>query len=418
MKREVEIFDISYDGAGVGKLDGKIVFVPKTLSDEIVEVEIEKENSKFCVGKIKEIKSQSPFRKNPLCPYFDVCGGCDFQHCDYEKEVELKKQIVSRELKKAAWENELDFQKCDNRFFYRNKIKLEVFENRPGYFKKGSKNFFEIECCPIATKEINDSIKLVKKFLSSNDLKELKSVYIKQVDEKIGICFLFDKNSKIDTKKLKNIQILQDFLIFFAFGDILESNFTKIVPLSENFKLVKNIFGEDIENDISSFNQINDEISKKLYDYVCEKTKNKNVINAYSGQGLLTAMIAKDAKSVLGIEFQKNAHISAEKLKNILKMKNMINICGKVENEISKILEKNKIDLIVLDPARAGCQKNVLEEIKRRKIDKILYISCNFSSLVRDLRILQPNYTIKSVKIFDMFPCTANVEVVSILERA
>ena len=417
MKNEVKIFDISYDGAGVGKLDGKIVFVPKTLSGEIVEIKLEKENSKFSVARVETLIQKSPDRQKALCPYFEICGGCDFQHCAYEKERELKTQMVSKELQKVGWTCKVEFEESDNRFFYRNKIKLEVFENRLGYFKRGTNEFFEIKTCPIATKEINDTIKKVESFLKGNQLKDLENVYFKQVDDNLAICFLFDKNAKIDTKNLKNIEILHDFLTFFAFGEVLESNSTKTIQAFGNEKLTKKMFGQNVEIDIAAFNQVNDFVAERLYDYVCQNTDGKNVINAYSGQGLLTALIAKTAKTAFGIEYQKSAHLSAEKLKNLLKQNNMHNICGKVENEIEGVLEKEKIDFVVLDPARAGCQKSVLEEIKRRKIPKILYISCNFSSLVRDLQILQQNYTIKSIRIFDMFPCTANVETVAILER-
>ena len=417
MKNEVKIFDISYDGAGVGKLDGKVVFVPKTLPGEVVGVQLEKENSKFSVAKIKTLIQKSLDRQKASCPYFEICGGCDFQHCTYEKEKNLKTQIVLRELQKIGWTGKIEFEESENRFFYRNKIKLEVFENKLGYFKRGTNEFFEIKTCPIATQKINDAIEKNKKFLKENQLKDLKSVYFKQVDDKLAICFLFDKNAKIDAKNLKNIEILHDFLIFFAFGEVLESNSTKIIQVFGKEKLTKNLFGQNIENDISAFNQVNDFVAERLYDYVCQNADGKNVINAYSGQGLLTALIAKTAKTAFGIEYQKSAHLSAEKLKNLLKQNNMHNICGKVENEIASVLKKQKIDFVVLDPARAGCQKSVLEEIKCRKIPKILYISCNFSSLVRDLQILKQNYTIKTIKIFDMFPCTANVETVAILER-
>ena len=143
----------------------------------------------------------------------------------------------------------------------------------------------------------------------------------------------------------------------------------------------------------------------------------KRIINAYSGQGVLSMLLEKKAKFVYGIEYQKTAHKSAEKLAMQLKEYKLENVCGRVEDEIEKILLKDNIDAVVFDPAREGCQKKVLEEVLKSGIKQIVYVSCNFSTQIRDIKVLQEKYEVKNVEIFDMFPCTANVETLVVLER-
>ncbi|MBP3431604.1 MAG: 23S rRNA (uracil(1939)-C(5))-methyltransferase RlmD [Clostridia bacterium] len=413
----VDIFDVSYEGAGVGKIDGQIVFVPKCLPGEQVEVQIVKRTNSFLIGKILRILKESENRVQAVCPYFSECGGCDFQHCDYETEQKLKKDVLRNELKKVGFDGQVDLQKSPSRFSYRNKLKFDVVDGILCYHKVKSKELFEVKICPIATKEINDALSKVENLLETNHFKNLKSVYLKQVEKDVAICFLFSKNEEKVVKNVKKMQILSGFSVFFAFGNILESNETKIIKLFGG-GLFKTFQGQKIVIDVSAFNQVNDEIASLLYDYVCENAAGKRVVNAYSGQGFLTFLLSQNAKFVYGIEYQKSAHESAEKLSSQLQSEYKIeNICGKVEECLPNVLLRDSIDLIVLDPAREGCDKKVVEAINDSQIDEILYISCNFASLVRDLRILNEKYDVEKVKIFDMFPCTANMETVAKLRR-
>ncbi len=422
-KECVDIFDVSYEGAGVGKIGGQIVFVPKTLPEEQVEVEIVKRSKSFLNGRLLGVKVSNQLRIEPKCPYFEMCGGCDFQHCDREYELFLKQKILKSELAKVGFCGDAKMNVAPQRYAYRNKVKFEIKDGKLGYFKPKSHVFFEVKFCPIACEEINQIIPKIEQFLTENRLKFLKNVYIKKVDGNIAICFLFDKNAEKMQKNVKNLSILDDFFVFFAYGDVLESNKTKVETLktrkSGSTKLSQNVYGMNVSVDVSAFNQVNDGVAKLLYDFVVEETKGLRVVNAYSGQGLLSALICQNAKFVYGIEVQRSAHESAEDLRKELWKDEfrMENICGLVEEELSKIVLRDKIDCIVLDPAREGCKREVLEVILHSGIDKTIYISCNFSTLTRDLRFLTPNFDIVSVQIFDMFPCTANLETVVVLRQ-
>ena len=406
-KVKVKIEDISYEGSGVGRVDGKVVFVPKTLVGEEVEAVLTKETSSFAVGELVNIVRASESRIDSECPYFAMCGGCDFQHCSYQEEEFIKKELVKEEFSKIENVENLDFVASEDRFWYRNKIKLEVDNGKVGYYKNKSHNFFEIECCPIATKEINAVLPTVKEFIGENNFRNLKNVYIKQVENKLAVCMLFLKNSK---KYQKNIKKL-------AYGDVLEDNKTEIFCVYGENDLKEKISNSCIEIEVGAFNQINSKIADKMYSEVLSAVENKRVINAYSGQGALTYLIAQKAKFVYGIEYQKSAHLAAEKLKLLISGYKMENVCGKVEENIAQILLRDKIDVVVLDPARRGCQKEVLEAILSSEIDEIIYISCKYSTQVRDIKMLKEKYNINKIKIFDMFPNTANVENVVFLKK-
>ncbi len=399
-KVKTQIFDVSYEGAGVGKTDGQIVFVPKSLPEEELEIEIQKKTNKFLIGKISKIIKPNKNRITAACPYFDVCGGCDFQHCTDECERQLKIHILKNELKKVGFNGDVEFESSDKRLGYRNKIKFEVKDGKIGYFKTKSHNFFEVEFCPIASKKINDSLPKIKEFLQANNFENLQNVYVKENEKSVGICFLFSKNAKKYAKNAKKIEILSNFDVFFAFGDILESDKTKLICVLGDKKF-----------DMRAFSQVNNFVAQKLYETLCNLAEGQVVVNAYSGQGVLSKMLAQKCKLVYGIEMQKSAHNKAE----LIKTANMTNICGKVEEKLKTI--NKKVDAIILDPARAGCQASVLQEIKNRKIEKVFYVSCNFATLIRDIKILQENYAIQSIKIFDMFPMTASLETLVIMGR-
>lgn len=403
MKKVVDIFDISYEGSGVAKLDGQVVFVPKTLPQERVEVEIEKQKASFATAKVVKLLKKSEKRCDAVCPYFDVCGGCAFQHCTQQYEQELKTNILKRELKKVGYAGKVNFVGSSKRFSYRNKIKFEVKDGKLGYFKNKSHDFFEVKFCPIADIEINHVLPAIEKFLDYAKPDGLKNVYVKVFEGKIGICFLFPKNAQKVPKNINFSAFFEGFSVFYAFGQVLESNHTQLVK----------VFGKG-NFPMDSFNQVNDEIAKKLYEHVVSATTGARVVNAYAGQGLLTSQIAQKADFVYGIEIQKSAHQQA--LKNA--PSNVCNICGAVENELEKVLQADKdVDTIVLDPSREGCRVAVLSSILQAGLRKVVYVSCNFATLVRDLGVLCENYAIENVTIFDMFACTNDMETVVCLEK-
>ncbi len=402
----VKIIDISYNGSGVAKRAGKTIFIPQTDIGEEVEVEIAKSMSKFDIGRVVKVVKASPFRTSPPCPYYGKCGGCSFQHLTYERELSLKKQILQNELKKAGYISGIDIEPSEDSYYYRNKIKLTYKQGQLGYISALSHNFINIKSCLLAESDILNAIHTVEEYLKKYSYSHLKSVYFRKFNDGVMIIFLFSKREKFLYSNL-----LDKHPIFLAEGEVLESDKTKLYKEYNATKMRYEILDEAFDIDTKSFLQVNIGVAEKLYDFVVKNVDGKTVINAYSGQGVLSKLLAKKAHKVIGIEMQSSAHKIAETIKT----DNMINYNAKVEEVISKL--SKEADFIALDPAREGCKEKVLEEIIKSNIKNIIYVSCNFSTLTRDLKQLTKFYKIQKVKFFDMFPRTSNMETCVILEK-
>ncbi len=380
-----EVIDYGYNGEGICKDDGKVFFVPKVLKGEKITLEVVKENSKFNFCKAKSVTSPAKNRIIPPCPYYENCGGCSFQHINYDDELALKKEIYLKELSKAVNFNDIEIVKSDHEYAYRNKVRFKVKNSTLGFYEEKTNNFIEIDKCLICDKKINEAISYIKHFLSTCKEKIIE-VVIFSFEYDILVDFL-TQNKKISIEQFEN----------FKYPHMINHN----AGIGTNFMGLKFEFKGD------SFRQINNDVAMKLYNKVLSTVENKIVLNAYSGAGVLSGLISQKAKHVYGIELNKNAHNSAESLKKLNNIKKLTNICGYAEKEIEKL---NNIEFVVVDPPRAGCDKCFLQIILNRKIDNFIYISCNPATLVRDLRVLQEKYEIFDISLFDMFPRTANVE--------
>lgn len=392
-----KIVDISHSGNGVCKIDGKTYFVPYTDIGEEVELEMVESHKSYAIASAKKVISQSKDRVESPCPYFFQCGGCNFQFVTYERELEIKQIILQNELKKVGFANSIEIEPSKERFSYRNKIKLVYKEGKLGYYSN-SHEFVAINNCLLASEKIQNAIKWVREFLKDQRFNSLKNVIFREYENVVDVVFFFKHKEKFDLNGF-----LKDYNVYTAYGEIFESDKTKLELVSGD----KNRF------DPRAFMQVNDYMAEKLYAFVSNEIEGDVVINAYSGQGFLTKILAERCKKVFGVEVQKSSHDMAEKIK----LPNMVNINDKVENVIDSLVQNENADTIVLDPARAGCDNKVLNAIVSSKILKIIYVSCNFATLVRDLKVLTKDFNIKTIKAFDMFPNTANIETCVILTR-
>ncbi|MCQ2387633.1 MAG: 23S rRNA (uracil(1939)-C(5))-methyltransferase RlmD [Clostridia bacterium] len=455
------VSNLGMDGEGVLIEENKPIFIPFSLPTEKIKYRILKVTSKCAYGKVLEVFTPSDDRVRPKCPVFFKCGGCQLQHLRYNEQLKLKENKITTCFRKIAG---LDVQvlptiKGVNEYRYRNKLQLPVGEINGktiiGFYAENSHRIIEIEDCPINPEWTKNIISAFYSYINEFKLKgyneqdfsgDLREIAVKEIDGKLII-------TVVCPKPLEHVDRLIEIIKSFHKGEF--SLFLNINDNKTNF-----VYGNDFRlcygnNDYSSemlgikykigvrsFMQVNPSVCQKLYSAVCNEVSekpNSTVIDAYSGAGLMTAILAQKTQGAIGIEIIKEAvDIADEIAKSNGLSDKMKNYCGDCAEILPKVIkeqkELNKKITLVLDPPRKGCDISVIDAVIKSDIDKIVYVSCKPSTLARDIGLIvgslvvfgteikrvenyKPRYSIKSVKPFDMFSQTKHIETLCVLER-
>lgn len=393
---KVRIEKLDHFGRGIARIDGKIIFISNTLKGDVVEIEIIKENKNFLEGKV--VNYIEKVKRNNICPYSNICGGCHIIDMDYPNQLEYKAEKI-KELFKKTFSSDIEIKKIisDSNINYRNKITLHVKNKKLGFYKNESHDLVEIDECIISKKEINNIIKRLKKIVLDNDINEIV------IRSNTGI--LLDIKGNVCKEVLLN-----------SFSDV------DVIYL--NAKLIKGegiiyeeILGKKFKISPKSFFQVNTKVCSKIFNEVRNYIKDKNynkVLDLYCGTGIIGILISDLVGDVVGIEVVKDAVENAMDNKKLNVINNIKFICDKVENRID---EFKNIDLIIVDPPRSGLDKNSVNSILKISPKDIIYISCDPNTLMRDLKILSSDYNIKEISIADMFPNTYHLETIVFLKK-
>ena len=390
---QVHIDRMDHFGNGIGNINGKIIFVKGALPGETVDVTITKDKKSFMEGTINTIIYKSSKRVEPFCKYFGVCGGCSLCHLNYENTLEYKKERVKNILSKFDIPK-INVIKNENDLYYRNKIELKIVDGKLGFYEKSTHNLIEIKECKVTKKSINKSFEFVKNMKLENANVTIRANYN---DEVLII---------IDSKEKPVILNPEDYKIV---GIVLND---KCIYGQDNFmEKINNLFFTVSYN---SFFQVNNYINLELFNLIKENIVGKTVLDLYSGVGTLSIVASKVVVMVYSIEVTQNAVKNALINAKINKCDNINFILGKVEDKIGFI--NDKIDTIIVDPARAGLDKKTIEVINNICPQRIIYVSCDTQSLANNLVDLT-NYEIKKFYILDMFSYTYHIECFCILDR-
>ena len=390
---QVHIDRMDHFGNGIGNINGKIIFVKGALPGETVDVTITKDKKSFMEGTINTIIYKSSKRVEPFCKYFGVCGGCSLCHLNYENTLEYKKERVKNILSKFDIPK-INVIKNENDLYYRNKIELKIVDGKLGFYEKSTHNLIEIKECKVTKKSINKSFEFVKNMKLENANVTIRANYN---DEVLII---------IDSKEKPVILNPEDYKIV---GIVLND---KCIYGQDNFmEKINNLFFTVSYN---SFFQVNNYINLKLFNLIKENIVGKTVLDLYSGVGTLSIVASKVVDKVYSIEVTQNAVKNALINAKINKCDNINFILGKVEDKIGFI--NDKIDTIIVDPARAGLDKKTIEVINNICPQRIIYVSCDTQSLANNLVDLT-NYEIKKFYILDMFSYTYHIECFCILDK-
>ena len=451
-KNKEYIFDIisqGYEGEGIAKIDNKYpIFIEGALKGEKVKVRIVKVNKNFAYGKLMEVLEASEERVNPPCAIYKRCGGCKLQHASYKAQLDFKwdrvKDCVSKigKLDPSIVKYPLGME---NPWRYRNKVQLPIGlingEVKIGFFAPRSHDIIDMESCLIQD-EIGDKVvKLTREWIEKFNIRPYN--VDGEYDEK-GIVRHIMIRRGFTTNEVMVVLVTNGEKLPHKeeFVDLMVKNIPGIKSVIQNINSKKTnvilglesktLWGEDTISDyigdfrfnISplSFFQVNPIQTEVLYGKALEYanlTGNEEVFDAYCGTGTITLFLSQKAKKVYGVEIIPqaidNAWINAKENK----VENVEFFVGESEVVIPDLINKGvKADVVVVDPPRKGCDKKLLDAITNIDAKKIVYVSCDPSTLGRDLKVLEENgYKTLEVQPVDMFPNTAHVETVVLMSR-
>lgn len=442
---DLEIIDSGMNFEGIAKYDNQVIFIPEALKGEIIDTRIIKNNKSYSIGKIENIKKKSISRCEPFCEVYKRCGGCSSQHIDYMEQLKLKKEIVENALRKQ----DVKVYMLNNTIgmgipmYYRNKGQYPVRRDKNdvtkiGFYSKRSHDIVENNICYIQNEIIDDVAKTTFKILLEygfngySDIKkdgDIRHIIIRRGTNTDDIMIIIVVNNKGTFNSKKFVDIADKLKSKFndiksIYLNLNSSNTNEILGSDE-----KIIFGEKYIFDYigkfkyaissKSFFQVNTLQAEVLYETLKNELRlNKEdvIFDLYSGVGSIGIFLSEEVDKVYGIEIENQA----VEMANInLKQNNVLNaeyIAGSVEDKIIEFKKREIVpDVIVVDPPRRGLDDKSISYIIDFNPKKIGYVSCNFSTLARDLKMLAKKYDICSVTPVDMFPQTSSIECVAVL---
>ncbi|MCG5104149.1 23S rRNA (uracil(1939)-C(5))-methyltransferase RlmD [Oceanobacillus alkalisoli] len=436
--------DLTHEGNGVGKVGGYPLFVPNGLPGEEAVVKVIKVNKNFGFGKLIELKSTSEERVDPTCHVH--CGGCQLQHMSYNLQLQMKQNQVQNVMKKIGHLEHVLVHPIigmDNPFHYRNKVQIPVGEKDgkliTGYYQKRSHRIVEdLDTCSSQAEEINEILPEVKNIanrigIEAYDEENHRGV-LRHIMLRTGyatkeiMLVLVTKSNKLPGKEMLIQELTEKFPNIKSIVQNINEQRTNLIL----GKKTKVLWGEEYIHDkigdltfaisAKSFYQVNPVQTKVLYDKALEYAKideNDVVIDAYCGIGTISLFLAQKAKKVYGVEVVPEAIQDAKANAKLNDMDNVEFVVGQAEKVMPEWKREGlDPDVIVVDPPRKGCAPEFLEAMIEMEPKRIVYVSCNPSTLARDLRILEDGgYRTIEVQPVDMFPNTPHVECVALMSR-
>ncbi|KRQ87087.1 23S rRNA (uracil-C(5))-methyltransferase RlmCD [Caloramator mitchellensis] len=442
---EIDITGMGFQGEGVGRIENFAVFVKGALKGEKVKVDIEKVQKNFAFGKLIKILNISEQRTNPICPIYELCGGCQIQHLTYEGQLEFKRERVENVINRIGKITDVKIHRTlgmANPYRYRNKVQLPVRrengEIKIGFFKQGTHDVIDIDECFIQDEVADKVVNLTKEWIDK--------YRIEPYDEKDGsglIRHIMIRRAFVTGEVMIVIVTNENELPYKdEFIDLMLNNIDGLKSIVHNInnKITNVILGERNillwgQNYITdyigkfkfrisplSFFQVNPVQTNVLYNKALEfadLTGDEVVFDAYCGTGTISLFLAQRAKKVYGVEIVEEAIKNAKENAVENEVKNVEFIVGESEAIIPKLIEKGVIpDVVVVDPPRKGCDEKLLHSIANANPSRIVYVSCDPSTLARDLNLLERlGYKTIEIQPVDMFPQTAHVECVTLMSK-
>jgi 23S rRNA (uracil1939-C5)-methyltransferase len=433
---ELEIQSLGHQGEGVGKLDGYTIFVDDALPGEVVSAKLSECHKRYAKASLLSIRTASPHRVLPPCPLFGRCGGCQIMHLSYEKQLEMKRQKVIDALKRIGKIDSVEVLACSPsplEFHYRNKIQLPVRPSAQGIslglYERGSHRLVELPKCYIHCDLGEEVYTSVRKILQTSNISAydpveksgiLRHVLIKSA-VKTGQTLVILVTNETNCPQLTDIatKIMQQCPQVKGVVQNIHKGKENVILGSDSIVLKgdgsikETICHLTFKVSPTSFFQVNPRQAEQLYMKALELADlsgTETVLDAYCGVGTLSLIFAQKARQVIGVEYVKAA---IEDAKENARINNITNAQFFAADAAHYIQSLSKMDIVLLNPPRKGCDLLFLQGIQKVSPKTIIYISCDPATLARDLAHLKTfGYNIDFIQPFDMFPQTAHVETI------
>mgnify|MGYP005808833417 FL=1 len=441
----VEIVDNGFEGEGIAKIDNFTIFIPGAIKGEKVKILIVKVLSSHAFGKILEIIKKSEYRQDVDCSTYKRCGGCNLRHVKYKETLKMKQNAVQSLVNKTL-KNKIQVQSTigmENPFHYRNKAQYPIGINKEGQpiigvFANRTHEVIPIEKCYIQNPKSEEIAKFILNFIKEHNIsiynESTRQGLFRHIVIKIGIktneimCILVINGKTIPKEKELIEEILKKFSNVKTIVKNINTKNTNVILGQENINIYGDGYIQDILGEYTfkisplSFYQVNPIQAEKLYELgvkMAQITKNDIVFDLYCGIGTISIFMAKYAKKVYGVEIVEEAVKDAKENARINNVTNTEFYAGDVEKVLDDLINQKGIipDIVMFDPPRKGLDKTSISNILKIKPKKVVYISCNPATLIRDLADFKEYYDVNTIIPVDMFPYTSHVECVALMGR-
>jgi len=373
---EVEIEKIISNGCGLGRVNGKAVFVPFAVPGEKVTISVDQEKNSYLYGSVKETLLASPFRVVPVCKYYFSCGGCTLQHIDHKMQLDIRKNLIKEAIERNGKITPPEIEAVEGSpYSYRCRAQFhKTQENKPGFKKRNSEEIIEIDFCHICNSALNN-------FLQSSPLLQKDRVTVFAPNDH----FYYDKAQNHDQAQRQN----------------------NIIEVKIKDKIIK--------TDINCFFQSNIQMLEKTIDLIIQFAEGKVFFDLYSGVGIFGSFLTEKAELIVSVETDKRATLLAKENIKTANSNKAKFFSEKTEKFITKW--KGLIpDTVILDPPRTGVSASVKKFLADKKIKNIIYLSCDYATLGRDLGFFaEKKYSIEKFFFLDFYPQTTHAESLAIL---
>lgn len=442
---EVEIVDLTHEGAGVAKVDGFVFFVDNALPGEVIKMRVLKLKKNIGFGKVEEYATLSPNRNQDIDATYLRSGIADFGHMTYEEQLKFKRKQVVDNLYKTAGISDVEVAETlgmETPYAYRNKAQVPVRRVKgqleTGFYRKNSHDLIPIEDFLIQDKEIDKLIVFVRDLLRRYDLKpydekeqtglirhlvvrrghysgQMMLVFVTTRPKVFRIDQVIAKITEAFPNVVSIIQNINDKNTNAIFGKEFRT-------LYGQDTITDSMLGNNYEISAQSFYQVNTEMAEKLYQTAIDFSdlnSDSIVIDAYSGIGTIGLSFAKQVKEVYGVEVIETAVEDAKKNAERNGITNAHYVADSAENAMAKWSKDGiKPDVIIVDPPRKGLTESFIKASVAMQPEKITYVSCNPATMARDIKLYQElGYELKKVQPVDLFPQTHHVETVALLSK-